>query len=197
MKVELGPLRADYVAPSFGRDERMPVDPRLQQRLRRPMIIGGTIIGVFVLGLGLWASLAPLASGVTAPGEVTVEANRKNIRHKEVGVVRQILVKEGELVHANQPLIIFDDTEAKASYDVYQNQVDSLLAQTARLTAETTNRPGIQFPAELTGRMKDPRVAALIRDQQFLFTSKLQLFQSQSSVLGQRLDQIQNQIQGD
>ena len=196
MKLELGPLRADYVAPAFGRDERMPVDPRLQQRLRRPMIIGATVIGVFVLGLGLWASLAPLASGITAPGEVTVEASRKTIRHKEVGIVRQILAKEGQLVRANQPLIIFDDTEAKAAYDVYQNQVDSLRAQIARLTAEATNRPSVQFPVELMGRMSDPRVAALIHDQQFLFTTKLQLFQSQSSVLDQRLDQIQNQIVG-
>lgn len=197
MKLELGPVRSSYVTPAFGRDDQLPVDPRLQQRLRRPMILGGAVIGVFVVGLGLWASLTPLASGVTAPGQVTVEANRKTIRHKDVGTVRQILVKEGELVHTGQPLITFDDTEAKAAYDVYQNQVDSLIAQTARLTAEATNQPAVKFPADLTARTADPRVAALIRDQEFLFTTKMQLFQSQSSVLQQRLDQIQNQIVGD
>lgn len=197
MKMELGPAHSSYVAPSFDRDDHVPVDPRLQHRLRRPMLIGGAIIGVFVIGLGLWASLSPLASGITAPGQVTVESNRKTIRHKDVGNIRQILVKEGQLVHAGQPLITFDDTDAKASVEVYQSQVDTMEAQAARLRAEATGRNGVEFPPDLLARQSDPKVAGLIRDQQFLFTSRLQLFQSQVSVLQQRLDQIQNQIQGD
>lgn len=197
MKLEIAPVRSTYVAPTFGRDETLPVDPRLQQRLRRPMVSGAAVIGVFVLGLGLWASLTPLASGITAPGQVTVESNRKTIRHKDVGTVRKILVSEGQLVKAGQPLITFDETEAKAGYDVYQNQADSLTAQIARLTAEATNQPAVRFPAELVSRSTDPRVSGLIRDQEFLFTTRMQLFQSQSSVLQQRLDQVQNQIQGD
>jgi HlyD family type I secretion membrane fusion protein len=44
--------------------------------------------------------------------------------------------------------------------------------------------------------MSDPRVAGLIRDQQFLFITRMQLFQSQSSVLQQRQDQLQTQVQG-
>jgi HlyD family type I secretion membrane fusion protein len=197
MKLELGPPQSTYVAPSFARDELTTIDPRLQRRLRRPMLVGGAVIGIFIFGLGLWASLEPLASGVSAPGVVAVESMRKTIRHKEVDTVRQILVKEGELVRRGQPLIVFDDTQARAAYDVYQNQVDSLEAQAAELQAEATDRPAIAFPPDLTARASDPRVAGLIRDQQFLFATRLQLFQSQSSVLEQRLDQIRNQIQGD
>jgi HlyD family type I secretion membrane fusion protein len=44
--------------------------------------------------------------------------------------------------------------------------------------------------------MADPRVAALIRDQQFLFASRIQLFQSQAGVLQQRIDQQQTQVMG-
>jgi len=44
--------------------------------------------------------------------------------------------------------------------------------------------------------MSNPAVATLIRDQQFLFTTRQQLFQSQSAVLGQRIDQQQTQVQG-
>ncbi len=53
MKLDIGPVRSTYVAPTFGGEDRTPLDPGLQKRLRQPMKIGAAIIGVFVL-LGLW-----------------------------------------------------------------------------------------------------------------------------------------------
>jgi HlyD family type I secretion membrane fusion protein len=197
MKLEIGPVRSNYVAPTFGGDDRAPLDPRLEHRLRRPMYAGAAIIVVLVIGLSAWASMTPLASGITAPGQVTVEANRKTIRHKETGTVRQILVKEGQMVHTGQPLITFDDTDAKAAVSILQNQADTLMSQASRLSAEAINRNSVTYPAALTSRIADPTVAGMMRDQDFLFTSRLQLFQSQGAVLQQRLDQIQNQVVGD
>jgi HlyD family type I secretion membrane fusion protein len=197
MKLDLTPTRQGYVAPAFGGDDsKTPTDPRLEQRMRRPMVMGAAVIATLVVGLGLWASLTPLSTGITAPGEVRVEANIKTVRHRTGGVVRQILAREGQLVKAGQPVLIFEDVEPKAAVDVLQNQADTFMAQSARATAEATNRPAIDFPPELLSRMSDPRVASMIRDQQFLFTSRLQLFQSQGSVLSQRIDQVENQIVG-
>ena len=196
MKLDLGPVRSGYVTPTFGSDALEPIHPELERRMRRPMVVGAAVIGVLVIGLGLWAALTPLASGISAEGEVRVESNLRTIRHKAGGVVRQILVRDGQLVKAGQPLITFDDTETRAAFDVMQNQADIVLTQAARATAEASGRPTVEFPAELTARAADPRVAGLMRDQQFLFTTRLQLFDSQTSVLAQRLDQIQNQIQG-
>jgi HlyD family type I secretion membrane fusion protein len=196
MKLDLGPVRSGYVAPTFGGDVG-PVDPRLEQRVRRPMVVGAAIIGGLVIGLGAWAALTPLSAGASATGEVEVESNLKTLRHKDGGTVRQILVHEGQLVRAGQPLIIFDDAEPKASVEVLQNEADTLMAQVARAQAEATGKPGVEFPPELTSRAADPRVAGLMRDAQFVFVNKLQLFQSQTMVLQQRLDQIQNQIVGD
>lgn len=196
MKLDLTPVRSSYVAPTFGGDDRLPIDPALQRRMRHPMIVGAAIIALLVVGLGLWASLSPLSIGITAQGEVRVESNRKTLKAKSSGTVRQILVQEGQLVRAGQPLILFNDVEARAAYDVMQNQFDSLEAQAARLTAEATGKATPDFAPELLARMSDPRVGGMIRDQQFLFTTREQLFQSQNSVLNQRLDQAQSQIQG-
>jgi HlyD family type I secretion membrane fusion protein len=196
MKLDIGPVRSTYVAPTFGGEDRGPLDPNLRKRLQRPMKTGAVIIGVFVLGLGLWASLYSRETGITAAGAVKVESNRKTIRYREGGTVRQILVKEGQRVRPGQPLILFDDVQPRAANDVFQSQYDGLLAQAARFSAEGTGKASLEFPPELTSRMSDPRVAGLIRDQQFLFTTRLQLFQSQNSVLSQRLDQLQTQIEG-
>ncbi|HZZ68144.1 MAG TPA: HlyD family type I secretion periplasmic adaptor subunit [Phenylobacterium sp.] len=195
MKLDLTPIRSSYVAPTFG-DDRLPVDPALQKRLRRPMVVGGIVILVLVFGLGLWASLSPLSMGVTGQGEVRVEMNKKTIRHKDGGTIRQILVQEGQHVRAGQPMIIYNDVEARAADDVLQHEFDSEEAQVARFSAEATGKATPEFPPELTARMSDPQVAGLIRDQQVLFTTREQLFQSQNSVLTQRLDQIQSQIEG-
>jgi HlyD family type I secretion membrane fusion protein len=196
MKLDLTPVRSSYVAPTFGGDDRLPIDPALQRRLRQPMIVGAIVIAVLVVGLGLWASLSSLSTGISAQGEVRVESNKKTIRVKQTSTVRQILVTEGQRVRAGQPLITFNDVEPRAAFDVMQNQYDSLEAQVARFTAEATNKLSLEFPADLTARIADPRVAGMIRDQQVLFTTRTQLYQSQQSVLSQRLDQLQTQIVG-
>lgn len=195
MKLDIVP-RSDYVAPAFGGDDRSPLDPKLQRRMRKPMIIGAIVILVFVIGLGVWASLVGLGTGISAPAQVAVESSRKTLRARETGTVRQILVKEGQLVRAGQPLLIFNDVEARATNDVLQAQYDQLIAQSARFGAESTGRAALSFPPELTARAADPRVAGLMRDQEFLFISRLQLFESQLAVLNQRLEQITNQIAG-
>lgn len=196
MKLDIQPTRTGYVAPTFGGDDNAPMAPELEKRLRRPMVVGGMVIGVFVFGLGLWASLSELATGVPAPAEVRADAMRKTLRHKEAGTVKAILVKEGQLVNPGQPLLVFNDVEARAAVDVMQSQYDTLVAQRVRFAAEATNKPALEFPAELTSRMADARVAALISDQQFLFTSRRQLLDSQSAVLNQRIEQQQTQIVG-
>ena len=189
------PARQDYILPTFG-EEQKEMAPELQERLRRPMLLGAGVVAVFVFGLGLWASLDKLASGVTAVAEVRTDSMRKTLRAKETGVVKQILVKEGQLVRPGQPLLLFNDVEQRAAVDVLQNQYDTLIAQNARFTAEAMNRAALELPAELTARMADPAVATLVRDQQFLFTTRQQLFQSQSAVLAQRIEQQQTQVQG-
>lgn len=196
MKLDLTPVRRNYVPPAFGSDHQEVMPTELQQRLRRPMVVGVGVIGAFVIGLGLWASVSQLSTGITAQAEVRADAMRKTLRHKEVGIVKQILVSEGQHVRAGQPLLLFNDVEARASVAVLQNQYDTLLAQNTRFAAEAMGKSAMEFPAELNARMADPAVATLIRDQQFLFISRQQLFQSQSAVLMQRIEQQQTQIQG-
>ncbi len=196
MKMDLGPPRPGYVAPIFGGDDQAPMAPELQSRLRRPMVLGAAIIAIFVFGLGIWASVDKLATGITAVGEVRADTMRKTLRHREPGTVKQILVQEGQAVRAGQPLLLFNDVEARAAVEVLQNQYDTMVTQNARFMAEATGRPTLVFPADIMARIAEPGVAQLVRDQQFLYMSRQQLYQSQAAVLGQRVEQQQTQVQG-
>lgn len=185
-----------YESPSFGDKDLVPLDGTMDRRIKRPIIIGTAVVGVFVVGLTLFAAVARIDSAVVAPGTVRVEDNRKTIRHREGGTVRTIQVKEGQHVRLNQVLLTFDDVQPKAMTDVLQSQHDTFLAQVARFQAEATGQKAMVFPAELTARVTDPRVAGVIRDQELLFTSRLQFFDGQSAVLAQKLQQLETQISG-
>ncbi|WP_296512811.1 HlyD family type I secretion periplasmic adaptor subunit [Phenylobacterium sp.] len=184
-----------WIAPALKVTDQ-PLDPDLERRLRRPMITGAILIGVFVVGFLVWAVVAPLDSAVIAQGVVRVEENRKILRHREGGIVRAILVREGEKVKKDQVLLTMDDVQPRAAVDVMQNQVDTYAAQVARFEAEASGARQLAFPPELTARISDPRVGALVRDQEFLFASRLQFFDSQAEVLRQRVQQIDSQIAG-
>ena len=192
-----GPLESvrRWMAPVLKVSDQ-PLDPDLERRLRRPMVTGAVLIGVFVFGFLVWASLAPLDSAVIAPGVVRVEENRKILRARESGIVRSIPVREGQKVSKGQVLLTLDDVQPRAAMDVMQNQVDTFAAQVARFEAEARGARQVSFPAELTARISDPRVGALIRDQDFLFASRLQFYDSQAEVLAQRTRQIESQIAG-
>lgn len=201
MKLDFKQPRQDpenhgYVVPTFGGDDRGPMAPELQSRLRKPMMLGAIFIGIFVVGFGAWASFDKLATGITAMGEVRADAMRKTLRHREPGTVKQILVAEGQYVRAGQPLLLFNDVEARAAVDVLQNQYDQMVTQNARFMAEATGSKTLTFPADIMSRAADPAVAQLIRDQQFLFSTRSLFNESQAAVLAQRIEQQQTQVVG-
>jgi hypothetical protein len=114
MSNNVQPLRSNYVTPSFNDNDEAPNGGALDPRVRGPIRTGAKVIAVAVFGLGLWASLTPISSGVQAPGFVRVESNRKTLRHKEGGTVRAIYVKEGSHVSPGQVLLKFDDVQSRA-----------------------------------------------------------------------------------
>jgi len=183
------------VAPSFqigGRE----LDPDLEHRVRRPMIVGSTLVGLFVIGLLIWAAIAPLTGAVLEQGSVRVESNRKDVRHLSAGGVRQILVKEGQHVAAGQKLLILDDVQPRAAVTILQGQLNGLSAQLARYQAEVNGRRHLTFPPNLIARADDPTLSPMIVDQSPPFESRLQLHDSQNSILAQRMDQLDAQIAG-
>lgn len=168
----------------------------IRLRLRRPIRLGSIVVLVLVFGLLLWAAVAPIAGAVVASGTVRVENNSKTLRHREGGVVRRILVREGQRVRRGQVLMRFDPVQGQASVDIFQGAYDSALANAARFQAEAANAGTITFPPELLARQADPQVAALLEGQRSLFLTRIALYRSQATVLAGQARQLETQIQG-
>src|SRR5690606_157137 len=107
-------------------------------------------IGLWALGLGLggfilWAAIAPLDEGVPSQGVIAIDTKRKSVQHLSGGIVKQVFVREGDLVLAGQPLIALDDAVAKANYEAVRQRYLSLRAVQSRLLAEQTGADSISF----------------------------------------------------
>lgn len=183
-------------APAFGEAPGQALSQEAKARIRRPMIAGAAIIAVCVLGLGLWASVAPIWSAIIAPGQVRVESNRQTLKSREGGVVRVLNVREGQSVKAGDLLIQLDDTVAKAQLDVLSNQYDVAQMQRARFLAEASNQRSVSVPADLSAKMGDPRVAATVNNELLLFTTRLAAIEGQKAILDQRILQLQTARSG-
>ena len=159
------------------------------------------LLGLFVLlaGLGgflVWAAFAPIDSAAVAPGVVTVESSRKTVQHLEGGIVREILVHEGQRVEKDRILMRLDDVEARALLEIARGKFYARLAEEARLIAERDGADSVVFSDELLAVQSDPRVEDAIKGQQRSFQARHQAVTGEVDVLRQQIAQLEEQIRG-
>ena len=113
---------------------------------RLPTVIGFSVLFLWLAGFGAWAAIAPLASAVVTSGYFVAIGQNKQIQHLEGGIIRALLVKEGEVVEADQNLVRLDDTAAKSKLRRLVLRKYRLIATSARLNAELAS-PTAQIDA--------------------------------------------------
>jgi HlyD family secretion protein len=171
--------------------------PALRNRLRGVTWTGNLLVCGFVVGLGTWSTYAPLESAAIAIGTVESESSRKTIQHLEGGIIREILVADGDVVRAGQTLISLEDTKARADAQSLQGQLWEATAREARLQAEQRGEERVSFPARLEmAQMASPSVADVLAGQQAIFETRRQVYQSQAAVNREKRSQVEKEIEG-
>lgn len=151
-------------------------------------------IGLWALAIGfggflLWAGFAPLDEGVPSSGVVSIDTKRKAVQHLQGGIVKEVLVREGDRVKEGQPLIRLDAAVATANFEGTRQRYLGLRAMHGRLVAEQVGAATIKFHPDLQAAASDP----LIRQQ---IVTQEQLFLARRSALRADLQGIQEGIQG-
>lgn len=137
-------------------------------------IRGHAIFGIALLlatfgGFGAWAFRAPLAAAVIAPGSFVATGQNKIVQHLEGGIIKDILVAEGDRVQQGDVLVRMDETASLANERELELRQQRLEATEARLVAEYEERDELVFPKELEEARSRNEVEAILASQQLAF----------------------------
>ena len=163
----------------------------------RVVVIGAIIILLAFGGLGIWAATAPLDSASRAPGTIAVESNSKVVNHLDGGIVTEILVENGDRVREGDVVMRLNATEARARRNSIRHQLDSAVAQRARLIAERDGLSSVNFPDELESRYDtSPKVREAMAGEQRQFEERRQSVQGRIQVQEEKIGQLRDEIAG-
>lgn len=95
------------------------------------------LCSLFCFGFLVWAAFCPLDIVSEAQGEVVPRTKVKRIQHLEGGIIRQLHVKEGDRVKADQPLITLEATTSDSNVEEITVHLNSLRVEITRLEAES------------------------------------------------------------
>jgi len=161
----------------------------------RARVVWGVVFAILLLG-GVfgWAGTAKLSGAVIGAGSVLVDDDIKVVQHPDGGVLREILVREGDVVAAGQVLMRLEDAEIAAEKAILEGQLIELRARRARLAAEASGLEVIDFPDTLSAGQ--PGVSAVLAGERQLFAGDLARHRSQRNQLLLQVDQLNQEING-
>ena len=162
--------------------------------IRQVSLAGWLIIAIFFGGIGSWAYTAPLNGAVVGNAVVKIDGNRKSVQHLDGGIVKEMRVKEGDKVNSGDTLIVLDETQARAEYDVLSQQYVVLRATEARLLSELDRKSELVMPEDL--KTQDSYFKSVWNGQVSQFESRRAALEGQRSVIREKINQFGSQIVG-
>ncbi len=95
-----------------------------------------------------WAHFSRIEEITRGDARIIPSSREQIIQSLEGGILSEMMVREGEIVAAGQPLLRIDETKARSSYQEGYSKSISLKAAAARLRAESRGTK-LQFPADV------------------------------------------------
>ena len=158
---------------------------------------GWLVMLIGFCGFLLWAVLAPLDSGVTAPGEIVIDSNRQKVQHLTGGIVEEVLVRDGDHVAQDQVMIRLNRTRIQAELSTVRAQLLSSLAIETRLVAERNLDQELNFPTSIIeARAQDIRVEEVVNTQVLLFNTRREALKNELSILDESIRGLNEQLRG-
>ena len=144
---------------------------------------------LFVVSFVLWADNFNLEVVSVAEGEVKPKGETKSIQHLEGGIVKEILVEEGEEVSKGNSLMILESTLSDADVKELQARQDFLKIQTIRLKAEIRGLGGIRFPRQLAKNNSE-----LIQQEKALHAARRKKLLNELKIADEKINQRKQEI---
>lgn len=161
---------------SFSNDIRSAVEMRTPRTARMLLFASLAMLATFLV----WAHFAVLDEVKRGSGKVVPARQIQVVQSLEGGIISELLVSEGTIVDAGQPLARIEDTSFASQFGEVRERQGAMAARVLRLEAETQGTP-LQFPAAL--EQINPRAVAAERN----------VYDARVRKLAQDVDVIQQQ----
>jgi epimerase transport system membrane fusion protein len=171
-----------------------PLTPHVREA-RRLTYWGLAVVIGGLLPVAAWMSFAPLSSAVVAQAYVKVDLNRRPVQHAEGGIVREVLVRDGQRVRQGEPLLVLGDVSVDADRNRLDHRVKTERASLARLDAEQTMARAITFPPDvIETAAADPRLAEQMAKERSLFDARRDALVGQVGLLRSQREKVAEEI---
>ncbi len=177
---------------------RMIAAPTPPSSLKSVTILGMLSVLFGVFGFLFWALFTPLDSAVVAQGVVKVSSEKKQVQHLEGGIVKKLLVKEGDDVQEGQVLLLLDETFAGTDYQMLTQQIKELMLRQARLEAQRDRKETIDVPEEIEQELESNEWLRSQYDADIaLYDISQKTLENKLSVLSSQISQLKKKSWGD
>ncbi|WP_238343441.1 HlyD family type I secretion periplasmic adaptor subunit [Pseudomonas sp. L7] len=136
----------------------------IEQRTPASALVLWLIAAAMVFGI-LWANFARVEEVTRGEGRVIPASREQVIQSLEGGIMKDLFVKEGDVVEPGQKLLQIDPTRVGANYGEALSRVQGLKGAIARLRAEAYDTP-LVFPEDIKQN------ASIVRDETQAFNSR-------------------------
>jgi HlyD family type I secretion membrane fusion protein len=164
--------------------------------LRSPMLFGGAALVLCLGGFALWAGVAPLDGAIVVSGSFVASGQNKQIQHLEGGIVRDVLVEEGQLVEVAHPLVRLDETAAVAKLRRLVIRKHRLVIMKARLEAEIRDGSDIELPTVTEQDVDQQEIAAIHSRQLMELRARREKVVAEEHVLRKEIAGLRESIVG-
>jgi membrane fusion protein, protease secretion system len=171
------------------------VNPQLEDAGRMSRL-GHWVIFAGLGGFLLWASMAPLDKGVSAPGTVVPADSRQVVQASQGGIIDNILISDGDEVQKGDLLLRLNTLQTRAQLDVAIRQWITVRAIQSRLISERVGRSHIEWPDDLLAYNHMRETQETMELQQALFETRRAELQSRLQVVDEEAQALREQLNG-
>lgn len=159
------------------------------QRSPKRMMSVVIVVGIFFLVAVGWMSWAEIDVVVRGSGKVIPTSQVQQVQSLEGGVVAEILVKEGDLVDANQALLKLSEIAFASSFQENFIKSQELKARRLRLQAEAYDK---DFVEDLKLLESSPKV---LKSEKSLYDSNQQQLKETLNIYDEQIRQQQRGLE--
>ncbi|CAH1587411.1 MULTISPECIES: HlyD family type I secretion periplasmic adaptor subunit [Vibrio] len=164
------------------------------QNTARTLALATWSVALCVIAFATWSVVTQVDEIAKAKGAVIPEGEKQVLQSAIGGKLKQILVKEGQLVEKGQPLVEFDATFQRTALEELKSQQVTLLASIERMNALLEEREPnlaefeVDYP-EIVSQQK-----AQLNAQKALYFQKRVVLEKESEQISEQLRSVEKSL---